>query len=49
MGASSRTESWDIFNENLEKTHVVTVPGIGFGPRGEGSLSDSDTEIAHWK
>lgn len=27
--------SWDVFNEILEKTHVVTIPGSGFGPAGE--------------
>lgn len=27
--------SWDIFREILEKTHIVTVPGRGFGPGGE--------------
>lgn len=27
--------SWDIFNKILEKTHVVTIPGSGFGPAGE--------------
>ncbi|KAJ7006493.1 LL-diaminopimelate aminotransferase [Populus alba x Populus x berolinensis] len=27
--------SWSVFNEILEKTHVVTVPGRGFGPGGE--------------
>jgi LL-diaminopimelate aminotransferase len=29
-------KSWDVFNEILEKTHVVTTPGSGFGPSGEG-------------
>lgn len=28
--------SWDVFGEILEKTHVVTTPGSGFGPGGEG-------------
>ncbi|XP_037466536.1 probable LL-diaminopimelate aminotransferase, chloroplastic isoform X3 [Triticum dicoccoides] len=28
--------SWDVFAEILEKAHVVTTPGIGFGPNGEG-------------
>ena len=28
--------SWDVFNEILEKTHIVTIPGRGFGPGGEG-------------
>jgi len=27
--------SWDVFQEFLEKFHVVTTPGIGFGPEGE--------------
>ncbi|CAL5386164.1 unnamed protein product [Camellia sinensis] len=27
--------SWDVFAEILEKTHVITVPGRGFGPGGE--------------
>lgn len=27
--------SWDVFTEILEKTHIVTVPGSGFGPGGE--------------
>ena len=28
--------SWDVFTEILEKCHVVTTPGSGFGPAGEG-------------
>lgn len=28
--------SWEVFSEILEKTHVVTTPGSGFGPAGEG-------------
>lgn len=24
-----------MFNEILEKTHIVTIPGKGFGPAGE--------------
>ena len=28
--------SWDFFNEILNKTGVVTTPGAGFGPSGEG-------------
>ncbi|GHU38758.1 LL-diaminopimelate aminotransferase [Spirochaetia bacterium] len=27
--------SWDVFNEFLEKKHIVTTPGVGFGPEGE--------------
>lgn len=30
--------SWDVFGEILEKTHVITVPGSGFGPGGEGFI-----------
>jgi LL-diaminopimelate aminotransferase len=29
-------KSWDVFNDILEKCHVVTTPGSGFGPAGEG-------------
>jgi len=28
-------KSWDVFNEILERCHVVTTPGSGFGPAGE--------------
>ena len=28
--------SWDVFAEILEKANVVTTPGSGFGPGGEG-------------
>ncbi|MBN9378319.1 MAG: LL-diaminopimelate aminotransferase [Chlamydiales bacterium 38-26] len=28
--------SWDVFQEILEKYHLVTTPGAGFGPSGEG-------------
>ncbi|XP_077214096.1 putative LL-diaminopimelate aminotransferase, chloroplastic [Tasmannia lanceolata] len=31
-------KSWDVFNEILEKTHIITVPGRGFGPAGEGFI-----------
>eukprot|EP01018_Ginkgo_biloba_P031029 Gb_40794 [translate_table: standard] len=30
--------SWDIFAEILEKAHIVTTPGSGFGPAGEGFI-----------
>lgn len=30
--------SWDVFQEFLEKLHIVTTPGVGFGPSGEGFL-----------
>ena len=29
-------KSWDVFAEILEKCHIVTTPGSGFGPGGEG-------------
>ncbi|QQO10796.1 LL-diaminopimelate aminotransferase [Breznakiella homolactica] len=28
-------DSWEVFGEILEKCHVVTTPGSGFGPAGE--------------
>ncbi|KAL3675452.1 hypothetical protein R1sor_025400 [Riccia sorocarpa] len=28
--------SWDVFSKILEKAHIVTTPGSGFGPGGEG-------------
>jgi LL-diaminopimelate aminotransferase len=28
-------DSWDVFNEILEKCQVVTTPGAGFGPAGQ--------------
>ncbi|RWR93255.1 LL-diaminopimelate aminotransferase, chloroplastic isoform X2 [Cinnamomum micranthum f. kanehirae] len=30
--------SWDVFAEILEKVHLVTTPGSGFGPAGEGFI-----------
>jgi len=30
--------SWDAFSEILESAQVVTIPGAGFGPGGEGYL-----------
>jgi LL-diaminopimelate aminotransferase len=30
--------SWDSFEEVLERLQVVTIPGAGFGPGGEGFL-----------
>jgi len=29
-------DSWDVFKEILEKVQVVTTPGAGFGPAGQG-------------
>lgn len=31
-------KSWDIFQDFLEKFHIVTTPGSGFGPEGEGFI-----------
>lgn len=33
--------SWDVFAEILEKCHIVTTPGSGFGPAGEGFVRAS--------
>ncbi|MDD6214231.1 MAG: aminotransferase class I/II-fold pyridoxal phosphate-dependent enzyme, partial [Firmicutes bacterium] len=30
--------SWEFFDELLEKSGVVTTPGAGFGPSGEGYI-----------
>ncbi len=30
--------SWEVFHELLERCHIVSTPGIGFGPGGEGFL-----------
>ena len=30
--------SWQAFEELLEKAHIITTPGVGFGPAGEGFL-----------
>ncbi|XP_041014918.1 aminotransferase ALD1 homolog isoform X3 [Juglans microcarpa x Juglans regia] len=29
------SKSWDVFSEILEKTHIITAPGSGFGTGGE--------------
>lgn len=29
-------QSWDVFTEILEGANIVTTPGSGFGPAGEG-------------
>ncbi len=34
----SGQKSWDAFQMLLEKYHIVTTPGAGFGPAGEGYL-----------
>jgi LL-diaminopimelate aminotransferase len=31
-------DSWEVFEELLEKCHVVTTPGSGFGPSGQGYI-----------
>eukprot|EP00187_Rhodella_violacea_P003293 CAMPEP_0174895390 /NCGR_PEP_ID=MMETSP0167-20121228/9812_1 /TAXON_ID=38298 /ORGANISM="Rhodella maculata, Strain CCMP736" /LENGTH=408 /DNA_ID=CAMNT_0016134711 /DNA_START=21 /DNA_END=1247 /DNA_ORIENTATION=+ len=31
-------KSWDVFEELMHKAQVVTIPGVGFGPGGEGFL-----------
>ena len=31
-------QSWDMFSKILEEAQVVTIPGAGFGPGGEGFL-----------
>lgn len=33
-----KRKSWDMFQEILEKLHLVTTPGSGFGPSGEGFI-----------
>ncbi len=30
--------SWNVFEQLLEKAHIVTTPGSGFGPAGEGFI-----------
>jgi LL-diaminopimelate aminotransferase len=30
--------SWDVFAQILEQCHIVTTPGSGFGPAGEGFI-----------
>ncbi|XP_076957414.1 aminotransferase ALD1, chloroplastic [Bidens hawaiensis] len=32
------SRSWDMFSEILKKTHIITMPGSGFGPGGEGCI-----------
>ena len=34
-------KSWDVFAEILEKCNIVTTPGSGFGPAGEGFVRAS--------
>ena len=30
--------SWDLFQEMMEKDHVIVTPGVGYGPTGEGAI-----------
>ena len=32
------TDSWSFFDRLLKEAHVVTTPGAGFGPSGEGYI-----------
>lgn len=32
------SKSWDMFSKILKKTHIITMPGSGFGPGGEGCI-----------
>ena len=34
-------KSWDVFAEILQKCNIVTTPGSGFGPGGEGFVRAS--------
>lgn len=36
--APAGTDSWGFFNRLLHEAHVVTTPGVGFGPAGEGFI-----------
>ena len=38
LKAPAGMTSWDLFDLLLEKVHIVSTPGSGFGPSGEGSL-----------
>lgn len=40
-------KSWNVFAEILEKTHIITVPGSGFGPGGEGYIRISAFGLRH--
>lgn len=33
-----KRDSWEVFNEFLEEKEIITTPGSGFGPAGEGFL-----------
>ncbi len=36
MKTPAGTSSWELFDQLLERAHVVGTPGAGFGPSGEG-------------
>ncbi|MCD8315986.1 MAG: LL-diaminopimelate aminotransferase [Eggerthellaceae bacterium] len=36
--APQEMDSWDLFDLLLEKAHVITTPGSGFGPSGKGYI-----------
>ena len=38
LKAPEGMSSWDLFDTLLEKVHIVSTPGSGFGPSGEGYL-----------
>ena len=40
-GEISGGDSWKLFAELLEHTNVVTTPGSGFGPAGQGFVRAS--------
>ena len=53
------TTSWEFFEQLLHDTHVVTTPGVGFGPSGEGyvrltafgtheNCAEAMERISHW-
>lgn len=39
--------SWDLFQEYLEKYHLIITPGSGFGPAGEGFIRISAFAFQH--
>jgi LL-diaminopimelate aminotransferase len=38
MKTPNGSDSWTFFDRLLEKTHLVTIPGVGFGSGGEGYI-----------
>lgn len=43
----SNMSSWQIFDLLLEEAHIVTTPGVGFGPSGEGFVRISGFAARH--